>query len=129
VTGFINPTWHKTTKFSGVNLDFINEASQCTDNALTTSLVRTTSGQPEPNSAKDPFRFVYMSASSSAKGRLSSGVVALRRQQSKEASLAVRRRVIRKKGAACGICGEQKAKASRSSHETKLLLTVSSVTL
>jgi hypothetical protein len=127
LTNFTNPIEYET-EFSNANLNFDNEVSQFKDNTSATSLVQTTSSQLEPINAKNPLRFVYMSGSGTAKDRLSSGLVALRQQQSKEASLAVRRRIARKKGAACGICGEQKAKVSRRSYETTLYLTVSSVT-
>jgi hypothetical protein len=96
LTDFTNPMEYEM-EFNNVNLNLDNEVSQFKHNTSAISLVQTTSSQLEPSSAKNPLRFVYMSGSGTAKNRLSSGVVALRLQQSKEASLAVRRRVARKK--------------------------------
>lgn len=62
---------------------------------------------------KNPIRFVHSSGRNSSRNHTPSVVaVVQRRQKSKESALTLRRSIVRKLGAACGICGEQKTKAS-----------------
>jgi len=71
-------------------------------------------------------RFVYYSIPNRSRDRLLAARPGFQ-QRAKESTAIAKRKIIRKKGPACALCGEQKVKASYSCPEITLALIVSSV--
>jgi hypothetical protein len=140
-------TWnhHKQYQSSSTNFVFVNEPPPTVENPSANSLIGIVPRQIKSsnanadghlrindpaNNVKAPIRFVYTSVPKSAGSRPPLGQAGpQRRHRSKEAALAVKRRNVRKKGAACGLCGEHRVKVSHCFRKTILVLTVSSAML
>jgi len=144
-TELVKWNYLEQSQSSGTNLVFVNELPPTVENSSAKSLARIAPHHVEPGNAnadsrlgidnpasniKAPIRFVYYSVPKSGGIRTPSGQAGpQRRHRFKEAALAVKRRNVRKKGAACGLCGEQRVKASHCFREVTLILTVSSAML
>jgi len=128
-TEFMEWNRHNQSQSSSTDLIFVNETPPTAESSSSAnSLIRIAPHHDEPSNTnadsqlvkdkpdsnvKTPIRFVYVSVPNCAKTRTLSGQAGPRRQHQSKEALALTRRNVRKKGAACGLCGEQRVKASR----------------